>query len=71
MKDLIKALRESHDFQVIMEQEMWKHRPVIPEYVPQDTRDKTENLVERIKFESAKRLGFDTLYRALLGRLKE
>ena len=65
-KDLIKQLQESHDFQVIMA-EMLKMRPVIPDYVPQETRDKTENLMERIKYQSAMRMGFDLLFSALTG----
>lgn len=71
MNDLLKALRESHDFQVIMEEVIWKQRPVIPDYVPQQTRDATENLIKKIEYQSAMRQGFDTLYRALAGKLKE
>lgn len=52
-------------------EEIWTMRPIIPDYVPQDTRDKTENLMERIKFESAKRFGFDLLFHVLAGKRKE
>ena len=70
MTDLLKALQESYDFQVIMD-DIWKMRPVIPDYVPQKTRDDTENLIKRIEYQSAMRQGFDTLYRVLAGKLKE
>lgn len=68
--ELIKQLREDVNFQAIMA-DMLKMRPVIPEYTPQDTMDKTANLMEEIKYKSAKRSGFDLLYRALVGRPPE
>ena len=68
--ELLKLLRESNDFHVIMG-EMWRSRPVIPVYTPQATQDLTSNLVERIKYQSAMRQGFDVLYTALAGQLRE
>lgn len=67
MKELLTQLRESNDFQVIMEG-LISQRPIIPDYSPQKTRDETDNLIERIKYSSAHRAGFDFLYRALTGR---
>lgn len=67
---LLVSLREDENFQAVMK-DAWKLRPVIPEYTPQQTNDQTSNLVERIKFMSAQRQGFDVLYRALAGQLKE
>lgn len=64
---LLTQLRESQDFQQIMD-EMVKLRPIIPDYMPQQTRDATENLIERVKYSSAHRAGFDLLYQALTGR---
>jgi hypothetical protein len=66
MKELLKQLRESENFQAIM-REIVKNRPVIAEYRPQSTRDETENLIEQIKYETAKRSGFDLLYTLLSG----
>ena len=67
MSALLKQFQESNDFQVVMD-EVLKLRPVIPEYQPQATMDETANMIERIKYFSASRSGFDLLYRALAGR---
>jgi hypothetical protein len=66
MKDLLIQLREDANFQAIMA-ECIKSRPVVPEYLPQDTADKTLNLMEEIKYGMASRAGFDLLYRVLTG----
>lgn len=65
-KDLIKQLRESHDFQVIMN-DMLRYRPVVPTYKPQKTMDETANMFEQIKYSSAQQDGFDLLFSALTG----
>ncbi len=65
--DLLRSLRESNDFQQIM-RGIAEKRPVIPDYQPQATRDETENLMERIKYYSAHRAGFDLLFRLLTGK---
>lgn len=65
--ELLKQLQEDVNFQAIMS-DVLKHRPVVPDYTPQATRDETENLMERIKYHSANRAGFDMLYRILTGR---
>lgn len=65
-KDLIKQLRESPDFQIIM-RDMLKYRPVVPTYKPQKTIDETANMVEQIKYSSAQQDGFDLLFSALTG----
>ena len=67
MKELVLQLREDVNFKAIME-EMLKKRPVIPEYQPQDTMDKTQNVIEQIKFSTAQRSGFDLLYTNLMGK---
>lgn len=66
MKELIPQLRESRDFQAIMADVM-KQRPVVPEFKPGDTRDATDNMMEKIKYFSAQRVGFDLLYQILTG----
>ena len=67
MSELLKQLQESTDFQAVMD-EMLRIRPVIPDYQPQPTMDGTANMVERIKYYSASRAGFDLLYKVLAGR---
>lgn len=64
---LLKVLRESPDFQVIMKG-ISKGRPVIPDYKPQPTMDETANLMERIKHQSALQQGWDLLYITLVGK---
>lgn len=66
MKELLKQLRESPDFQSIMT-EMLKSRPLVPSYTPQKTRDLTEHLVEQIKHQSSMQQGWDLLYQAMTG----
>lgn len=68
MSDLLKQLRESPEFMAVME-EMLKFRPVVPDYTPQATMDETDNVIERVKYHSAQRAGFDLLYRNLTGNL--
>lgn len=51
--------------------ELKKLRPVVPKYVPQDTRDAESQLLERIKFETAQQGGFDLLYFILTGDRNE
>lgn len=70
MKDLLKQLRETREFQVIMD-ELVSTRPVVPAYTPQKTRDETENLIERIKHESSRKQGWEMLYLAIVGRMPE
>lgn len=65
--DRLRTLRESESFQQIMKGLVDK-RPVIPDYQPQASRDETENLIERIKYYSAHRAGFDLLFRLLTGK---
>lgn len=66
MNDLLKALRESREFSIIMDG-MKKDRPVIPSYRPQKTMDETSNVIETIKYQSAKQEGFDLLFQMLTG----
>ena len=48
-------------------EDMVKMRPVVPDYMPQKTRDETANLIEQIKHQSSRQQGFDYLYQALTG----
>lgn len=67
MKDLLAKLRESAEFKQIMD-ELQRNRPVIPDYRPQATREETEYLVEKIKYQSGLRDGFDLLSKLLTGK---
>lgn len=67
MKELLRALQENPDFQTVMDFAL-SYRPVIPEYKPGETIDETANVMERIKFYSAQRQGFDALFQMLSGR---
>ncbi len=66
MNELLKALRESREFKIIMEG-VKENRPIVPAYKPQKTIDETQNVIERIKYESARQEGFDLLYQTLTG----
>lgn len=46
-------------------------RPVIPSYRPQETRDMEAQLVEQMKYETARQQGFDLLYQILTGERNE
>jgi hypothetical protein len=67
MKELLKQLRESPEFQTIM-LEVLRLRPIVSEYAPQATVDETTNLIERIKYDMARRAGYDLLYSILMGK---
>lgn len=66
MKELLKQLRESAEFQQIMQQ-MKHERPIVSDYYPGKTFDENQFAVEQMKFSSAQRQGFDKLYRLLTG----
>ena len=51
--------------------ELKQLRPVIPGYRPQETRDLEAQLVEQMKYETARQQGFDLLYLALTGERNE
>lgn len=67
MKELLKQLRETREFQEIMDA-MSKHRPVIPEYRPAGSREANDGLIETIKYESGRQDGFDLLFKLLTGK---
>lgn len=67
--ELLKQLRQNLEFNQIMDK-LWEERPVVPVYIPQDTMDKQNLLMERIKFDLGRQDGFDQLYRRLTGRKK-
>jgi len=47
--------------------ELQQARPVVPKYVPGESTMETEALLERIKYESGRREGFDLMYLLLSG----
>lgn len=63
---LMKQLRESPEFQAIMK-ELRTSRPLVPAFAPCKTMDETANLMERMKYESARQTGWDGLFQALTG----
>lgn len=60
MKDLLRALRESDEFKIIMD-ELIKQRPVVPSWAPGADPDDW-------KYKSGQQAGFDLLYQALVGK---
>jgi hypothetical protein len=54
-------------FQAVMA-DMATLKPVVPDYRPQGSVEANNALMEDIKYKSGLRDGFDTLYRALVGR---
>jgi hypothetical protein len=64
---LLKALQEDPKYQAVMA-EVFTQRPGIPRFSPQQTSAENEALVEKIKFEAARQIGFDLLYTLLTGQ---
>jgi ribosomal protein L39E len=64
--DLIKTFRSNPEF-VQMMKAMQKNRPVIPAFSLAQTADEQYMIVERIKYATAMRQGFDILYQHLTG----
>jgi hypothetical protein len=52
------------EFQAVIE-EAKKHRPIVPEFKIQKTRDDQEQLLDQIKFQTGRKEGFDFLLRLL------
>lgn len=67
MKQLLKQLRETSEFQLIMT-DLANLRPVVPDYRPQGSTEANNSHLETIKYQSGMKDGFDLLYRALIGR---
>jgi hypothetical protein len=67
LNDLLAELRKNPEFSAVLEDAL-KHRPVIPAFVLYDTKDEQEMVVEKIKYHTALRNGFDSLYQYLTGR---
>ena len=59
-------LRQDAKFRHVM-RDLGQMRPIIPAYVPQDSQEANQHLLEQIKFESGRRAGFDAIYRFLTG----
>ncbi len=67
-KELLKQLRESKEFQVVMADALKDGgRQIVPEFTPGKTMDETANNFEMIKFRAAQRTGWDALYFYLMG----
>jgi hypothetical protein len=64
MKDLLRTLNQNPEFQAVMG-ELKKHRPIVPEFKLQKTRDAQEQLLDQIKFQSGRKEGFDFLFSLL------
>lgn len=67
MSDLLNELRKNPEFQAVLDDAI-KTRPVIPAFVLADNKDDQEMVIEKIKFHTAMRQGFDVLYQYLAGR---
>lgn len=65
-KALLASFRENHNFQQLM-RSIHPHRPIVPTWKPQDTRDANEKLIEDIKYASAFQQGWDLLYATIMG----
>lgn len=65
-KTWLVELRNDPKFRQVLK-EFKEHRPVIPVYEPQSTSEATQELLERIKFETGVQKGFDLIYLLLTG----
>lgn len=69
-KQVLSELRENPLFQKAIG-ELKKFRPVVPAYKPGQSLEENASLIERIKYESGRREGFDLLYLILTGDRNE
>lgn len=65
--DLLTALRGNEEFVAAL-RDAAKHRPLIPDFNLAATETELYMIVERIKYHTAMRQGFDLLYQHLTGR---
>jgi hypothetical protein len=70
VRQFLQELRINKLFHASMK-EISKHRPVVPAYKPGQSREEADSLMERIKFESGRKEGFDLLYLLLTGDRNE
>ena len=67
MKELLKQLRETREFQEIMDA-MHKSRPVVPAYRPAGSMEANNAVIEELKYQSGRQDGFDLLFKLLTGK---
>jgi hypothetical protein len=65
-KVFLQELRINPFFKEAMK-EVLKRRPVVPAYQPCQSREEADSLMERIKYESGRKEGFDLIYLLLTG----
>lgn len=66
-KLFLSELRENPLFQKSMQEVRQCFRPVVPAYKPGESQEETFSLMERIKYESGRKEGFDLMYLLLTG----
>jgi hypothetical protein len=66
MDKLLEAFRGNAEFVALMKS-MVVHRPVIPAFSLAPTKDEQEQIIEALKFNTARRQGFDALFQRLTG----
>lgn len=69
-KQFLSELRENPLFREAMK-DVKKFRPVVPVYKPGQSREEADSLMERIKYESGRKEGFDLIYLLLTGDRNE
>lgn len=69
-KQFLQELRLNPLFKEAMK-EVQKFRPVVPAYKPCQSREEADSLMERIKYESGRKEGFDLIYLVLTGDRNE
>jgi hypothetical protein len=65
-KQFLQELRFNPLFKEAMA-EVKKFRPVVPEYKPCQSREEADSLMEKIKYESGRKDGFELIYLLLTG----
>lgn len=69
-KQFLQELRLNPLFKEAMK-EIYKSRPVVPAYKPGQSQEESISLLERIKYESGRKEGFDLIYLLLTGDRNE
>lgn len=64
---ILQDLRLNQHFRAALKELKELHAPVVPVYKPGQSQEETFSLLERIKFESGRKEGFDLLYLLLTG----
>lgn len=69
-KQFLQELRLNPLFKEAMK-EVKKRRPIVPAYKPCQSREEADSLIEKIKYESGLKDGFDLIYLFLTGERNE